>query len=286
MAGRTTGRGTGSRVTAGRSERGTGSGGRTRKSPGRRTPAPRRPDLLDRAIDGVGRGVVRAGRGMGRAAGRTRELEPAHRRDGLGVVFLVLSVVTAAGGYWGAGGPVGRWLSAAAAAVVGLGSVVLPVLLAAVGLLLMLRPPRPEARPRLAVGSLLLALGGLGIVHLAAGSPREPARWAEGGGAVGYLAAVPLTSGLTVWVAAPVLVLLVAYALLVLTATPVREVPTRLRRLLGRPTEESASTPAGDPVPPTEEAPAPPPLRRPARRRQASRESDVPADGEHPPAPD
>ena len=48
----------------------------------------------------------------------------------------------------------------------------------------------------------------LGLVHIVEGLPEEPERWSEGGGAVGYLAAIPLATGLTVWVAVPVLLLL------------------------------------------------------------------------------
>jgi DNA segregation ATPase FtsK/SpoIIIE, S-DNA-T family len=280
MAGRTTAGGGRSTAAAssGRTSRGTGRGtprsnARGRSGPTRRTPAKRQPDLIDRGIDGVGRGIARFGRSLGRAVGRTRELDPAHRRDGLGVALLVLGVVAAAGIWWGAGGPVGSWLSGAVAAVVGLGAVVLPVLVVAVGVLLMGTQPHPESRPRVAVGSLLLALGVLGLVHIAAGRPDDPALWSRGGGAVGYVAATPLATGLTSWVAVPVLVLLSGYAFLVLTGTPVREVPNRLRRLTGKAVEEPAPG-AGEPG----ETVADPPsvaLRRPSRRRQASRVADA-----------
>jgi S-DNA-T family DNA segregation ATPase FtsK/SpoIIIE len=263
MAGRTTwgdsaARGAGSaRKAPARRTSGTSS----RRPPARRPPR-KGPDLLDHAIDGVGRMLARLGRATGRAAVRVRDLDPAHRRDGLGVAFLVLAVVTGAGIWWGAGGPVGRAMSTAAGAVVGLGALLLPVALAAVGIVLMATQPKPEVRPRVAVGSLLLLLGGLGLVHLASGAPLEPGRWAEGGGAIGYVAANPLANGLTAWVAAPVLVLLTGYALLVVTATPVRTVPARLRRLLGR--GEPPAPPTAEPVAETE--PAAPP-RQPRRRR-------------------
>ncbi len=218
---------------------------------------------------------------MGRAVRRTGDLDPAHRRDGLGVAMLVLAVISAAGLWFGTGGPVGRALTTGISYVVGLGAVVLPVLLAAAGVALMVRAPSPEGRPRLVVGSLLVALGVLGMVHLIAGRPDEPARWSEGGGALGYLAATPLATGLTAWVAAPVLVLLTGYALLLLTATPVRELPKRIRRLLGHEVEGEGTdddAALGDQLDPVTAA-EPAPLRRPARRRQASRVADVYRDG-------
>ncbi len=197
----------------------------------------------------------------------------------------MLAVVLAAGVWWGAGGPVGAGVTAAVGAVVGLGSVLVPVVLLAVGVALMATQAKPAARPRLAVGSLLLTLGVLGLVHLAAGSPDAPASWHEGGGAMGYLASTPLASGLTAWVAVPVLVLLSGYAVLVLTATPVRAVPDRVRRLLGQVPEEpeTDAEPAADPVTDT----PPVSLRRPSRRRQAAASTDDEPTGEPdaPPAP-
>ena len=248
----------------------------------RRAPARKGPDLVDRGIDAVGRGIARLGKATGRALGRTREIDPAHRRDGLGVVLVVLAVVSAAGIWFGAGGPVGRGISAGIGFVVGRGAIVLPILLAVAGVVLMGTEPRPDSRPRVATGGFLLALGLLGVVHLAAGRPDEPALWPTGGGAIGYLAATPLATGLTAWVAAPVLVLLAFYAVLLLTATPVREVPDRVRRLLGRapaePTEADDAT-----VDPVAEA-EPVALRRPSRRRQAS-VADVYREAEPEPGP-
>jgi S-DNA-T family DNA segregation ATPase FtsK/SpoIIIE len=245
----------------------------------RRPPARKGPDLVDRGIDAVGRGVAKLGKAAGRALGRTREIDPAHRRDGLGVVLVVLAVVSAAGIWFGAGGPVGRGISAGIGFVVGRGAIVLPILLAVAGVVLMGTEPRPDSRPRVATGGFLLALGVLGVVHLAAGRPDEPALWPTGGGAIGYLAATPLATGLTGWVAAPVLVLLAFYAVLLLTATPVREVPDRVRRLLGR----APAEPVEDTVDPVTEA-EPVALRRPSRRRQAS-VADVYREAEPEPGP-
>jgi len=231
----------------------------------------RNPDLLDRAIDGVGRGVARAGRGVGRGIGRTREIDPVHRRGGLGVLVLVLAVVVGAGVWAQAGGPVGLMFSDALAAVVGLGAQVVPVLLFVVGVVLMTTEAHPEARPRLVVGSGLLALAALGLVHILTGLPAEPERWHEGGGAVGYLAAIPLATGLTVWVAVPVLLLLAGYAFLLLIDTPLRELPDLLRRLTGR-AVYADDEPEDDDLPTDEpdEPPAEPARRRPSRRRQAT----------------
>ena len=145
--------------------------------------------------------------------------------------------------------------------------------------------PRPDSRPRVALGGFLLALGVLGLVHLAAHRPDDPALWPTGGGAIGYVAATPLATGLSAWIAAPVLVLLAFYAVLLLTATPVREVPDRVRRLLGRAPAEPAEADEDSTDPVAEAEAEPVALRRPSRRRQAS-VADVYREAEPDPEPE
>jgi DNA segregation ATPase FtsK/SpoIIIE, S-DNA-T family len=228
---------------------------------------------------------------LARALGRTRELEPAHRRDGLALVLIAVAVVVAAAVWWTAGGPVGASLQRALSALFGAASVGLPVVLAGVAVTLMRTEPDPAARPRRTVGTLLLTLGTLGMWHLAAGLPADGAGRSRAAGAVGFLVADPLVNGFTVWVAAPLLVLLAAYGLLVLTGTPVRAVPGRLRRLCGALPEHNPETDAASPdTPITEADPTAARLRRPARRRQATQaDQDSPevdgVDGSEPPAP-
>ncbi|MEJ8279085.1 FtsK/SpoIIIE family DNA translocase [Pseudonocardia spirodelae] len=307
MAGRT---GTGRTTTRAAAGRGSGRSG-SRASGARKRPATRRtppkrqgPDLVDRGIDAVGRGVARTFRASGRAVGRTRDIDPAHRRDGLGFGMLVLAVIAAAGLWWHAGGSVGYWFTFVVQAVMGVAGVLLPLILLGVGVVLVTTPAHPEARPRIVTGSLLLALGVLGLVHLAHGGPSEPDAWRGAGGALGYLAGTPLQAGLTVWTAVPVLVLLTLYSALLVTGIPVRELPDRFRRLTGQlppedgAEEQDASGDGGD-RPRTvadavaerealaaegEEAPK---RRRPSRRRQGASEADAfrAGDGEHAPAP-
>jgi DNA segregation ATPase FtsK/SpoIIIE, S-DNA-T family len=236
--------------------------------------------------------------GLRRAAGRTRELDPAHRRDGIGVVLLVVAVVAAAGVWWSAGGPVGGAVRVGLTTVVGMAAYPLPVLLLGVGIYLMATPSRPEVRPRVVLGGLLLILGALGLLHVVLGVPSEMDGWRRAGGALGYVAGAPLTVGLTAWVAVPVLVLVALYGLLVLTGTPVRQVPSRIGRLFGRPAAEHDGSAVSDdavsddtdaehgagPDPIADAAPLEAVrLRRPSRRRQAGRLADAVADAMDPP---
>ncbi|TDD49284.1 DNA translocase FtsK [Saccharopolyspora elongata] len=209
-------------------------------------------------------------RGVGsvvRAVGKTKELDPAHRRDGLALIFLATAVIAAAGVWWQAGGPVGHWFDWALRSVIGVAAVVLPIVLLVTAVLLMRTETSAEARPRVVIGAMLLIFTTLGVLHIVSGAPLDPEKWANAGGALGFVAGGPLAQGLTGWVAAPVLVLIGLFGLLVLTGTPVREVAARLRGL-GQ--EAEAARPAAAATKDLEADPASVKLRRPSRRRQAA----------------
>ncbi|MDQ1631005.1 MAG: segregation ATPase FtsK/SpoIIIE, family, partial [Frankiaceae bacterium] len=120
-----------------------------------------------------------------------------------------------------------------------------------------------------------LTAGLLGLVHVFHGVP-DPSDGARAmhraGGAIGFLASSPLASGLTSYVAAPLLALLAVFGLLVITATPLAEVPRMLgalRDLVLRRRRHPASALATDP---TEDGlpEVPTPRRRSSARRRQS----------------
>jgi len=172
---------------------------------------------------GVGAAVRRIGSGA-------RDLDPAHRRDGLGLAAIGAAVVAAVGVWWQAAGPVGAGVARAAYEVVGSAAVVVPVLLLVLAWRLLRYRPEPVRRSRV-IGGAAVAFGGLGLLDLASGSPITPAGRRAAGGLVGFFAASPLASAVTPWVAAPLLVLLAAFGLLVLAGTPLHAVPDRLRAM-------------------------------------------------------
>lgn len=229
-------------------------------------------------------GLARAVGAGARAVGRSRELEHGHRRDGLALGYIALAVVIAAGVWMRAGGPVGTIVNSGVRAVVGSAAWLLPLLLVAVAVTLMRTDPTPDARPRHVVGGVLLGLSVLGLWHLAGGSPTDLDGVQHAGGGIGYAAGGPLSTGVTAWLAAPLLVLLGLFGLLVLTATTVRQLPERVGALLHRAAHQQ-QVPAYDEPEPSDELEDQPTekLRKPARRRQAA--AAEPAEATAPPRP-
>jgi S-DNA-T family DNA segregation ATPase FtsK/SpoIIIE len=171
--------------------------------------------------------------GTARSVGRARDIDPGHRRDGLALALLGLGVVIAASSWFDAARPVGAWVDSVLRIFIGSGVVVLPVVCAGVAVLLMRTEPNPDARPRLVLGSTMVALPVLGLWHLWAGSPDTPAGRAHAAGFIGFAIGGPLSEGLTAWICAPLLFIGALFGLLLLTGTTIREVPDTLRSMFG-----------------------------------------------------
>jgi S-DNA-T family DNA segregation ATPase FtsK/SpoIIIE len=177
-----------------------------------------------------------------------RDLDPAHRRDGLGLGALAGAIITAAAAWWRLGSPFGRAITALVRSSFGAAAWTLPLLF---GLLAwrLLRHPDKNAHPgRMVIGWTALILGALGIMHIALGSPTPSAgrhAMQDSGGLIGYVASAPLRALLTAWVAVPVLALVAGFGVLVITGTPLHRVRERfaefgflVRQLRGIETEE------------------------------------------------
>jgi DNA segregation ATPase FtsK/SpoIIIE, S-DNA-T family len=225
-----------------------GSRGGSRSAQPRRRPVkpPRRParrrnhSLVTSAGLTCGRAVratwLMLAKGTGstaRSVGRARDIDPGHRRDGIALALLGLAVVVAASSWFDAARPVGAWVDSVLRIFVGSAVVLLPLVTAAVAVLLMRTEPNPEARPRLVLGAAMVALPVLGLWHLWAGSPDSPVGRAHAAGFIGFAIGGPLSEGLTAWICAPLLFIGTLFGVLLLSGTTIREVPDTLRSLFG-----------------------------------------------------
>jgi S-DNA-T family DNA segregation ATPase FtsK/SpoIIIE len=148
-----------------------------------------------------------------------------------------------------------------------------PVLLALLAWRFLRHPDRNAETGRLTVGGSALLIGGLGLLHIAHGTP-TPADGAAAvraaGGFIGYAVSAPLVAVVTPWVAAPLLALVCGFGLLVITGTPLHRVPDRLAELRGVAGSGQADGPEG------EAGTGQRPTARFGRKRQAAIEA-----GEH-----
>jgi S-DNA-T family DNA segregation ATPase FtsK/SpoIIIE len=208
-----------------------------------------------RALRATWMGIAHLIGGSARWVGQgARDLDPAHRRDGLGLLLIGLSIVVAAREWWGLPGSAGEVVHAVVAGTFGRVGLALPLLLLAGGVLLMRRPEELDAVNRIAIGTAAILLAATGLTHLSFDlpSPDDGATaMRHAGGMLGFLMASPLTAAATAWVTVPLLSLLGLFGILVVTATPVHAIPERLRllhdQLTGLGTEEQFE--AGDAAP-------------------------------------
>jgi S-DNA-T family DNA segregation ATPase FtsK/SpoIIIE len=214
-----------------------------RSSTANRRPAARKkssPGLWGVVSGGWGL-LARGAGGLARSVARPEEAEPLapeHRRDGVGLAVLGLAIVLGAAAWSNGIGPVGSALADGVRWIVGSMVMVLPVILFFAALRLLRRGPRPEARGRLAIGWLCTIASVLGIAQVL-GSPAAPQLGRPGsGGLIGWAVGTPLEAGIGGIVTVVLLALLAFFGLLVITATPVHQIPERLREfgdhLLGR----------------------------------------------------
>ena len=224
-----------------RSKAGSKSGSRAARPAPRRKPAKRRnASPVPAAGLAIGRGA-RAGwfmlaRGAGstaRSVGRARDIDPGHRRDGIALALLGIAVVVVASSWFDAARPVGGWIDNFLRVLIGSAVLLLPVALTAIAILLMRTEPDPDTRPRLILGAAMITLPVLGLWHLWAGSPDNPAGRQHASGFTGFAIGGPLSEGLTQWIAAPLLFIGALFGLLLITGTTIREVPDTVRAMFG-----------------------------------------------------
>ncbi|MEU4214603.1 DNA translocase FtsK 4TM domain-containing protein [Actinoplanes sp. NPDC026623] len=224
---------------------------------------------------GVAHSVGWVARGVGRQAATAKEIDEEHRRDGAGLLMLGLAILIGVAVWAGSAGPVGARLADAVRLFFGGLSVLLPLLLLYGAFRFMRRPADPEHRGRSVVGWTALVVSTASLLQVAQ-HPVDDIEMDSSGGLIGYGVGSLLERAVTGWVAVPLLILLLIFGLLVITATPISRIPERFLLLvdvlLGR---SSDRAPLPDPSLPDLDDPADDEQagakrRAPARRRQGS----------------
>ncbi len=197
------------------------------------------PGPIARFLRSVGRLIVRVWLmiaamlgSLARAVGRgAREVDATHRRDGIGLALFSAAIVVAAVAWFGIDGWLTGLVNAIVSGAVGALDVVVPVLLLWAALRMLRHPDEGAITGRVAIGSTVLLTAAAGIWALVQGAP-DPSDGAAAmraaGGWLGWMITAPVVSAVGIWLAYLWLLAVLGFGLLVVTATPINEVPRRL----------------------------------------------------------
>ena len=184
---------------------------------------------------GIAHVIGAIARGIGKSA---RDLDPAHRRDGLGLLYLSLAIVVAAVVWFDVAGFVSGVVTSLVTGAVGIFDVLAPVALLVIAVQTLRHPDAPsQKKGRLTIGWTLLSLSVMGIVHINRGNP-IPSSGAgamrEASGWVGWAITAPFVSAAGTIVTVLLLLVVSFFSILIITATPVNTIPTKVRSIVAK----------------------------------------------------
>jgi len=191
--------------------------------------------VISRALGAIWRTIAKSlGSTVRFLARGARDLDPAHHRDGLAFLLLILALAAFAGTWFAADNFVGRNLYAIIYGAFGRIGFFAPVVALYFAIRLFRTPDDHKATSRIVVGVLTLVISASGLAHLLNGSlgainPTGATAMRHGGGWLGYAVAMPLEGLMTSLLAYPFLIALFCFGLLVTTATPLSSVAIRVK---------------------------------------------------------
>jgi DNA segregation ATPase FtsK/SpoIIIE, S-DNA-T family len=208
----------------------------TRRSRSRR---PKR-SLFDQLLLGIAAVLAGLAHALGNAVRRiapgVKDVDPALRRDGVGLFLLGSGIVVGAAVWFGLPGMVGHAVAIGVASTVGTLSYLAPILLALMAWRTLRHPDRNGPIGRQVIGWSAFLLGLLGLINIARGLPRtnDPEGLRDAGGIIGYVSSSLLSDLLTVYVTVPLLILLLLFGVIVIAGVPLHQIPERLRSVRAR----------------------------------------------------
>ncbi len=152
-------------------------------------------------------------------------------------MFLVGCAIVVGAEFWfGLPGPVGNAIKIAISSVIGTLSYVAPIFLLGMAWRTMRHPDHNGPGGRQLVGWSAVCIGLLGLINIAQGLPRtnDPQALRQAGGIIGYIASSLLSDLLSVYVAVPLLVLLLIFGIVVVVGIPLYQIPERIRAVRDR----------------------------------------------------
>lgn len=154
--------------------------------------------------------------------------------DGAAIGVFAVALILAGTLWFGVGGAVGNGIAGILTWIIGAGGYVVPIAMAFAAWVLMVGIERTQrSTARLWIGSALVVLPMLGLIHIFAGQPTDSAGKASAGGLVGQAIGTPMAVGFSAYLAVPLLLLAIVYGALQLTGLTVKQIYTLAADFLG-----------------------------------------------------
>ncbi len=207
----------------------------TRKS----TQARKKSSSTSSTLNGIGRALVAIWKVTARGIGSSvrfifreaRDLDQVHQRDGLAFLLVILGLLAAAGSWLHIHGIVGTAVTDLLLGAFGRIAILSPLLFIYFAVRLFRVPQESRATSRITIGTAILLLTSTGLIHIFNGSVGDTGKTAmhDGGGWIGYAVATPLVALVTSILSVPILILLLFFGILIVTATPVSQVFSNIK---------------------------------------------------------
>ncbi len=190
------------------------------------------PAVAGRAISATWSALAKAlGSTVRFLARGAKDLDPAHRRDGAGLLVLILALAALVGTWFKSESILSDLLYAIFYGAFGKIGFFAPIVLAYFAIRIFRKPEDTKSLGRIVIGTLLLLISSTGFIHFISGFPAPvdgATEMRNAGGLLGYGVSLPLERLMTEVLAQPFLVLLFFFGVLITTATPFSAVLTKI----------------------------------------------------------
>ena len=192
--------------------------------------------VIGRAISATWSALAKAlGSSVRFLARGAKDLDPAHRRDGAGLIVLILALASLVGTWFKSQSILSDILYAIFYGAFGKIGFFAPIILGYFAFRIFRKPDDSKSLGRIIIGVLLLLISSTGFIHFVSGfaAPADGAtEMRNGGGLLGYGVSLPLERLMTEVLAQPFLIMLFFFGLLITTATPFSAVLTKVSALV------------------------------------------------------
>ena len=163
-----------------------------------------------------------------------RELDPVHHRDGFAFLILIIALISAAGTWLSVHGGITSLVHAVLYGAVGKSvSYLSPIIFLYFAFRLFKAPDEGKATGRITIGTILILMSTTALAHIFNGSGGNTNKSAmqSGGGFLGYAISRPLVNLTTSVIAIPILLIVLFFGILIVTATPVAKVVSGIKAI-------------------------------------------------------